>query len=387
MSNRLSSIFFLTAILSLAACGKLDYESKEFYKQEAYIICSESTSANEREISALTGYTFVDTIKYLNEQYDSDTIINYEDGLVQVKFKVGIGGSLAASRDMEILVVFDEQAVNEYNIARNEQKFIPGEDKYTVNVPFDKTRNGFLVSIPKGASSSSLVFEVPIKRDQMDEYADYAFPLKIAAAEGVDVTRLYNSFLVAGLQVNTVTTVNWSGFPIPEIPAGRYYSVQLAANAGENSPDGRLRKYKFITPLGDGSNPALEGKYMIWGTSAWSFEVFGFHSLGWMYNTVTLIDKDFGLYQLDPILAGNTDFPARTFSYSTVQQSTYDNFYDPRLKTLTVHYKNVIGEDYTDILTFENDDFTLDVPPGGGIWPQSWGAVRAKGYKYWLPQD
>lgn len=384
--KRIHTIFFsLSAIAAFSSCGKPDYEDKEFYKQEAYIISAESTSATEREISELPAHTFVDTIKYLNAQYDSDTIIDTKTFVAQVKFKVGIGGSLPASQDIRIVVGFDEETIEDYNILKNTSKKTPDPSAYTSNVPYNEKEKGFVVEIKKGTSSASLIFDVPIERTKMSAYDDFAFSLKILRADNVPLSRQYTQFLIAGLLVTKDKTVNWSGFPIPKIPAGKYYSVQLAGNAGENSPDGRTRKYKYITPMSTGDDPQLNNKYIIWGTSAWSFEVFGFHGAGWMYNVLSLVDKDFGTYRVEPVLAGNTNFPAPTFAYSTVQQSSDDNFYDPRLKTLTIHYKNVIGKDYTDVLTFESADFTLDVVRSGGPAPQSWAEVRSKGFNYWLP--
>ena len=136
-----------------------------------------------------------------------------------------------------------------------------------------------------------------------------------------------------------------------------------------------------------GDTPELKGKYIIWGTGVWSFEVFAYHGFGWMYNLFTLNDQVAGTYTIEPILAGNSDFPAQTFAYSTVQGVTEDNKYDPKTKTLTIHYKNVIGQDYTDVLTFESEDLTLDPIKGNSISPQSWAQVKSKGYKYWLPED
>ncbi|MBO9728584.1 MAG: DUF1735 domain-containing protein [Chitinophaga sp.] len=378
------SIAFVAAILH--GCGKPDYENKEFYKQEVYIISASSTSSTEREISDVAVHTFVDTLKYLNAQYDSDTIIDTKTFNADIKFKVGIGGSLPASRDYRVIVAFDPESLEDFNILKNDNKKIPAPAAYTVNAPFDAKENGFVVTIPKGSSSSSLIFTVPVERDRMKEYQDYAFPLKVVRADSLPLSRQYTQFMIAGLLVTKDKIVNWSGFPIPKIPIGRYYSVQLAGNGGENAPDGRLRKYKFITPLSMADDPQLNGKYMIWGSSAWSFEVHGLHSAGWMYNMLTLVDQNFGLYRQDPILAGNTDFPMATFAYGTVQQSTDENFYDPRLKQLTIHYKNVIGQDYTDVLTYVNEDFTLDVP---NYWsaPKSWLEVKSRGYKYWLPQQ
>ncbi|HEY9259202.1 DUF1735 domain-containing protein [Chitinophaga sp.] len=386
MKRIYSSLSILLAMVAAGGCGKPDYENKEFYQQEVYIISSASTSATEREISDLPAHTFVDTLKYKNAQYDSDTIIDTKIFTAQIKFKVGIGGSLPAAQDYKVIVAFDNETLEDYNILKNTAKKIPDAANYTVNVPYDEKEQGFVVVIKKGTSSSSLIFDVPLERAKMKDYEDFAFPLKITSADKIPLSRQYTQFMIAGLLVTQDKIVNWSGFPIPKIPIGRYYSVQLAGNGGENNPDGRLRKYKFITPLSISDDPLLNDKYIIWGSSAWSFEVFGLHSAGWMYNVLTLVDRDFGIYRMEPVLAGNTNFPAPTFAYATVQQSSEDNFYDPRLKTLTIHYKNVIGKDYTDVLTYENSDFTLDVVRSGWPAPQSWLDVKSRGFNYWLPQ-
>ena len=386
MKTYLSYITIFTLTLITAACGKLDYENKEFYKQEVYIINSESTSATEREITGIQAYTFVDTLKIINDSYDTDTLVDYKVGTANIIFKIGIGGSLSAHEDLEILIDFDEEAVKDYNISKNAERYIPDPSLYTTNIPYDQTRKGFPVVIKAGTASTSLTFQVPIERDKMETYADFAFALKIKETGNATLSRQYYNFMVSELNVDLERVVDWSGFPIPEIPTGRYLSARLLGNGAENIPaDGRHRKYKYITPLGD--TPELKGKYIIWGTGVWSFEVFAYHGSGWMYNLFTLNDQVAGTYTIEPILAGNSDFPAQTFAYSTVQGVTEDNKYDPKTKTLTIHYKNVIGQDYTDVLTFESEDLTLDPIKGNSISPQSWAQVKSKGYKYWLPED
>ena len=386
MKTYLSYITIFTLTLITAACGKLDYENKEFYKQEVYIINSESTSATEREITGVQAYTFVDTLKIINDSYDTDTLVDYKVGTANIIFKIGIGGSLSAHEDLEILIEFDEEAVKDYNISKNAERYIPDPSLYTTNIPYDQTRKGFPVVIKAGTASTSLTFQVPIERDKMETYADFAFALKIKETGNATLSRQYYNFMVSELNVDLERVVDWSGFPIPEIPTGRYLSARLLGNGAENIPaDGRHRKYKYITPLGD--TPELKGKYIIWGTGVWSFEVFAYHGFGWMYNLFTLNDQVAGTYTIEPILAGNSDFPAQTFAYSTVQGVTEDNKYDPKTKTLTIHYKNVIGQDYTDVLTFESEDLTLDPIKGNSISPQSWAQVKSKGYKYWLPED
>ena len=386
MKTYLSYITIFTLTLITAACGKLDYENKEFYKQEVYIINSESTSATEREITGVQAYTFVDTLKIINDSYDTDTLVDYKVGTANIIFKIGIGGSLSAHEDLEILIDFDEEAVKDYNISKNAERYIPDPSLYTTNIPYDQTRKGFPVVIKAGTASTSLTFQVPIERDKMETYADFAFALKIKETGNATLSRQYYNFMVSELNVDLERVVDWSGFPIPEIPTGRYLSARLLGNGAENIPaDGRHRKYKYITPLGD--TPELKGKYIIWGTGVWSFGVFAYHGFGWMYNLFTLNDQVAGTYTIEPILAGNSDFPAQTFAYSTVQGVTEDNKYDPKTKTLTIHYKNVIGQDYTDVLTFESEDLTLDPIKGNSISPQSWAQVKSKGYKYWLPED
>lgn len=386
MKTYLSYITIFTLTLITAACGKLDYENKEFYKQEVYIINSESTSATEREITGVQAYTFVDTLKIINDSYDTDTLVDYKVGTANIIFKIGIGGSLSAHEDLEILIDFDEEAVKDYNISKNAERYIPDPSLYTTNIPYDQTRKGFPVVIKAGTASTSLTFQVPIERDKMETYADFAFALKIKETGNATLSRQYYNFMVSELNVDLERVVDWSGFPIPEIPTGRYLSARLLGNGAENIPaDGRHRKYKYITPLGD--TPELKGKYIIWGTGVWSFEVFAYHGFGWMYNLFTLNDQVAGTYTIEPILAGNSDFPAQTFAYSTVQGVTEDNKYDPKTKTLTIHYKNVIGQDYTDVLTFESEDLTLNPIKGNSISPQSWAQVKSKGYKYWLPED
>ena len=386
MKTYLSYITIFTLTLITAACGKLDYENKEFYKQEVYIINSESTSATEREITGIQAYTFVDTLKIINDSYDTDTLVDYKVGTANIIFKIGIGGSLSAHEDLEILIDFDEEAVKDYNISKNAERYIPDPSLYTTNLPYDQTRKGFPVVIKAGTASTSLTFQVPIERDKMETYADFAFALKIKETGNATLSRQYYNFMVSKLNVDLERVVDWSGFPIPEIPTGRYLSARLLGNGAENIPaDGRHRKYKYITPLGD--TPELKGKYIIWGTGVWSFEVFAYHGSGWMYNLFTLNDQVAGTYTIEPILAGNNDFPARTFAYSTVQGVTEDNKYDPKTKTLTIHYKNVIGQDYTDVLTFASEALTLDPIKGNSISPQSWAQVKSKGYKYWLPED
>jgi hypothetical protein len=92
------------------------------------------------------------------------------------------------------------------------------------------------------------------------------------------------------------------------------------------------------------------------------------------------------------------DYPWPTFNYSTTQGISENNKYDPKTKTLTLYYKNVIREDYIDILTYVGDD--PSVYDGKGIYGEwlyptpvgagyrivlSWEQLRSTGYTYWLP--
>ena len=371
------------SVLALClACGELDYKNKEFYKQEVYIISAESTSATEREIMSIPAHTFTDTLVVINDSYDTELRVNNTTDTIQVKFKVGIGGSLPAQEDILVKVQFDGETLSDYNLEKNVTCKIPDANEYFTNVNFNTTDESFEVLIAKGTSSSSLIFNVPIVRDQMEEYEDFAFPLVIKEAGSSIISRLYSKFMVGSLVVNTERVVNWSGFPIPKLPEGRYHSARLQGNGAENTPDGTHRVHKFITRMGDG--PEFENKYIVWGTGVWSFEVFGLHGAGWMYNKLYLNDEVAGTYTLEPVLQGDPNFPYRTFSYSTVQGVSENNKYDPKTKTLTLYYKNVIGQDYVDVLTFIDDDFTINPGPGGAA-PQNWNHVKSRGFNYWLP--
>ncbi len=383
MKNKLIKYLFVAFLTGMVfGCGELDYENKEFFKQEVYIINSESTSAVSRYIYGVDAYVFVDTLKVINDSYDTEFVTNNQPGETKVKFKVGIGGSLVASQDIEVKIAFDEDALIDLNLSKNLECYIPDASKYSTNVPFDRTSETFSVVIPKGLASASLIFIIPILRENITDYKNYAFPLKVVSAEGAPLSRTFTSFLVANLVVGTDKTVDWSGFPIPKLPLGKYHSARLQGNGAENTlGDGIHRTYKFVTKLGD--TPDLVDQYMVWGTGVWSFEVFGLHSIGWMYNKLTLNNQVSGTYTLEPILDGNPNFPYRTFNYSTTQVSTDNNKYDPKTKTLTLYYKNVIGQDYPDILTFIEEDFTIRYYSDPA--PHNWDEVRARGFKYWLP--
>jgi len=384
LTNKCLVLFSILALLCCLSCGKLDFENKEFYKKELYIISGESTSPTERIITDLKAYTFNDTLKILNDNYDVKLIEDLKDGQVDVKFKVGIGGSLSADKDILVKVVFDNEALSDFNIENNTAYYIPDPSLYKVNVPYDPVSKSFMVTIKKGTSSSALIFSVPVQRSKMDTYKNFAFPLNIVKSGETDLSRLYHNFMVANLIVDKDQIVNWSGFAIPQLPEGRYHSARLQGNAAENNVNGVLYSYKYITRLSN--DPKDKGQFMIWGTGVWSFEVFGLHSLGWMYNRLYLNNEVYGTYTMEPIPANNPKFPMSTFSYSTVQNSSFDNSYDPKTKTLTLHYKNIIGSDYTDVLTYI--DGNLDIRDVDN-WPapHNWQHVRQSGYNYWLPID
>ncbi|MNK33459.1 hypothetical protein D3C87_519450 [compost metagenome] len=375
---------FIVAVILFQqlGCGKLDYENKEFFKQEIYIVSGESTAASERVITAIQAYTFKDTLKIKNDNYDVDLIEDKRNGSVEVKFKVGIGGSLLADRDIPVQLMFDEEVLADYNTENNTKYFIPEVNEYEVNAAFDKVAKLFTVVIPKGSASKSLIFKIPIKREKIEDYLNYAFPLKIV--NGGEIANYYNNFMVGNLVVDIDKVVNWSGFPIPELPEGRYHSARLQGNGAENTVGGVHHTYKFITKLShDQKN---KGQFVIWGTGVWSFEVFGIHGSGWMYNKLFLNNEVYGTYTMEPVLQGDPNFPVRTFNYSTTQKSSIDNSYDPKTKTLTLHYKSVIGSDYTDILTYVDDKLDIRNPNASSA-PQNWQRIRQLGYKYWLPID
>ncbi len=373
-------IILFIGIAWMAGCGDLDYENKEFFMQEVYIINSESTSATERVIANVDAYTFTDTLKIINDNYDADTTYDYKTGNARIKFKIGIGGSLAAQEDISVILAFDQEGLDDYNIEKNTDLFIPDPSLFTTNIPFDQQSQTFTAVIKAGESSTALIFDIPIHRDNEDEYIKYAFPIKIVSSDQAVLSRQYTDFLVAGLVVSLKRTVDWSGFPIPKVPIGRYHSSRLLGNTSEN----KGRVYKFITRLND--IPGDENRYMIWGTAIWSFEEFGYHGAGWMYNILYLNDEIRGTYTMEPVLAGNAKFPDKTFAHATVQVPTENNRYDPKTQTLTLYYKNAISTDYTDILTFVNDDFTINKGTQGTA-PTNWEQVRSKGYNYWLPID
>jgi len=403
MKRSFFTICLLAFLVSfLFSCGELDYADREYYKQEVYIINSESTSATEREIVNIQMHTFVDTLKILNDAYDMDTIWDTNTYESSVVFKVGIGGSQFAQTDIEVLVAFDQEQINDYNILNNLECRLPDEEDYTTNVAFDSQKGGFPVVIKKGTASSSLIFTFKLVRDDKKnpcaKFLNYAIPLKIVGvSEDLEISRQYNKFMVAQFTTDISRTVNWSGYPIPSIPPGRYCSVRLQGNAAENTDKqtGTHFVWKYILPLEDPNtpeeekDPTLKGEYMVFGTGIWSWSYWGYHDAGWMWNLLELNDEVAGTYTLKPILQGDVNFPAPTFTYGSIQGSTEDSKYDPKLKQVTLHYLNVINQEYNDVLTYVGEP-VLDVCQEGDVasyMPRSWAELKSKGYKYWVPED
>ncbi|MDR3245545.1 MAG: DUF1735 domain-containing protein, partial [Prevotellaceae bacterium] len=266
---------FAIGTLLLSSCGDLGYEDKEFWQQEVYIINSESTAASERLVSNVLAYTFSDTLRIINDDYDTNLIEDYNPGVTYVKYKIGIGGSQPANEDIEVKVAFDEETVNDYNIERLDSLYIPDASLYSTNVPWNAATQTYNVVIPKGSASAALIFTIPILRDQMEEYRRFAFPVKILSCEQIPLSRQYTTFMVASFAISTEKITDWSGFPIPKLPEGRYLSTRLAGNVSENTSNGILRKYKYITRRD--TTPEMEDKYVVWGTSVWAFENQGRH--------------------------------------------------------------------------------------------------------------
>lgn len=389
--NIISFLSFL--IVALSSCAQWDHEDKEFYKQEVYIISSESTAANDREITGVDGHAFVDTLRILDNDYNSVAIGDNSDAITSLVFKVGIGGSLPAAKDINVVVSFDPDLIEDYNILHNASMYLPDASLYTTNVAYDATKKGFPVVIKRGESSSELRFDVKIERTKADsgEYKKYAFPLKITDVGDAVLSRQFHSFMVAELTIAIQNIVDWSGFPIPDIPAGRWHSTLVDNNPSENTiggPGGVEIKHKYITPLEDPNTPEAEkdpllaNRYVIWGWAVWSWEYFGYHGNGAMASLLTRNDADRGLYTLEPVYPGDDrGFTFHTFDYGSVPEITLNSKFDPRTNKITLYHKNVIGEDRTDIVTFINDDFTLKSGGSGS----SWIAIKNKGYKYWLP--
>ena len=394
-------VLFSLLAVGCYACGKLDYQDREYYKQTAFIISSESTSATERNVANLNLYTFTDTLKVKNDAYDMDTIWDEKTYQSSIVFKVGIGGSQPAKQDIEIVVDYDQEQIDDYNTLKHLKCKLPDQSVYKTNVKYDKSKGGFPIIINKGTASSSLIFIFDVPRSDKKKpcanYINYAIALKIvSASDGIETNRQYNKFMAAQFTADVTRTVNWSGFPIPKVPAGRYFSVRLKGNGAENT-DSKQQQFmwKYILPLEDPNtpddkrDPQLAGKYMIFGTGVWSWSIYAYHGAGWMWSMLQLEDQVAGTYIQKPILAGDPNFPARTFDYGTVQKPTSGNKYDPKLKQLTVAYSNVIGQNYNDVLTYVGEP-VLDVAfgkPAGDASPESWAQLKAKGYKYWVPKD
>ena len=376
------SVILFFGIIVITICKKNNCANNAFFGQEVYIVSSESASPAERTIANILAYTFVDTLIIVNDSYDIDTIFDYRTGNAQVKFKIGVGDSLAAGEDIHVTLAFDRKLIDDYNIEKNTDLFIPDPSLFTGNVPCDGRSGTFTVVIKKGESATDLIFNIPIHRGMENEYARYAFPVKIISCQQAVLSRLYADFLIAGLTVGLKREINRSGFPVPKLPEGRYHSTCLQGNVPENvSSDGLLRPHKFITRLDD--IPGVETRYMIWGHGLCSFEVNGLHKFGWMYNILWLNDEVAGAYTMEPVQIG-TKFSVPTFSYNTVQAVSENNSYDPKTKTLTLYYIDVDGQTCMDILTFLNNDFTIKQGDHDSS-PENWNQVRSRGYNFWLP--
>ncbi len=379
MIGLLTTIFY--------GCLQEEWETEEQFVKEISIISSESTSAENRDIQEISAFSFVDTIKYLNLDYDSDTIKNYTDTPVDVVFKIGVGGSLSNDKNEIVVVKFDQDILDKYNEIKGLNKVIPAFELIESNRDFNKTDSTITLELGEGIDSQALKFTFIAKRSKVDEYYNYAFPLKIVESKAYPIHRYNNSFISTGFIVDSSTIVNWSGIPIPKLPLGKYVSAQLKGNPNENvAQEGGNIIHKYITKMARNNESELEDNYMIWGNSAWSFGMHGFHPNGWMYTRLYLNNADFGTYTNEPILSGDANFPARTFDIGSVQNITEVTKYDPRSKTLTVHYENVINSDYTDVLTYVGPDWTID--RGTRPWScGTWYEVRNNGYNYWLPID
>ncbi|MCL3779784.1 hypothetical protein EMN47_05200 [Prolixibacteraceae bacterium JC049] len=394
-------LFIAFAVYTLYSCEKMDHETKEFYKNEVYIAFSESTSAAERQAMGANIYNYIDTFKILNEKYDRDTLFDQGD-TIHLVFKVGTGGSLTPNFPYKVKLGFDQEMVNDYNTVNLTDLYIPDKSKFTTNADYNEADNTFEVTVHPDEASSVLYIHIPAKRKQKDEIQKYAFPLKVLSNDAnLPISRKFDSFFVGKMSLGIRYTTDWSGFPIPELPLGRYFSTACAANSAENTAPGKdgeayVRSSKFILKLSD--KPEHKGMYLICGNASWAWEQHGFLSgTGWMYNLVVQ-DENTGTFHLYPILDASGKgvvpahpdliFPYRTFDYNSVQQPTDGNVFDMTAKKFFLHYKNVIGRDVYDVLTFIDNDFELDPGNRGtAVSPTHWGAFRDKGYKYWLPSD
>lgn len=379
----------IIALLTTMFIGCTDEEwvKEEQFVKEISIISSESSSAENRDIQDIIAFTFVDTIKYKDLEYNSDTIKYTLDTPIDVVFKVGIGGSLSNDKLEIVKLKFDQEILDKYNTVKGSNKIIPAFELLESNRSFNKTDSTITMEFEAGIDSQSLKFTFIAERSKVEEYYNFAFPLKIVEAKEFPIHKYNNSFISTGFIVDSTTIVNWGAIPIPKLPLGKYVSAQLRGNPNENiAQAGGNIIHKYITKMARNDEPELEDHYMIWGNSAWSFGQHGFHPNGWMYTRLYLNDADFGTYTNEPILSGDVNFPARTFDIQSVQKVTETTKFDPRSKTITVYYENVINADYTDVLTYVGPDWTID--RGVRDWSCSnWYEVRNNGYNYWLPID
>ncbi len=381
MKKIISVFAIVSLILVFIGCDEENYQDKEYYKQEVYILNNLSTSSKTRSILNVDAYTYVDTLKVISVDYDTEFVKVTNDTVYTLNFKVGIGGSLPAHEDVTVKLTWDTVLLEEANILGNSDLVLPDASLWTTNVDFDPVTKEFEVIIPKGRSVTALNINLKIIRDEKDLYKNYAFPLKVVSSNH-PINKLYDNYLVSNFTISETQMTNFSGFDLPPIKMGRYHSPLLSGNAENTGTDGERLSDKFILPLGDAAE--YEGKYMVFGWAIWSWEKFGFFSLGWMYTQLNLIDENSGQYELVPVIQGDALFPARTFNHSTQPETTEDNFYDPFTKELKIVHRNAIGSEYIEILKYKNDDMTLKATglPSGG---KNWEILRSKGYQYWLP--
>lgn len=399
--KRIYIILLLLATLPLMhCCGELDTESgREFFRQEVYIVYSEATSASERILTGLEAHTFVDTTRILDKEYNSELVLDENAGEASVLFKIGIGGSLSAHKDIEVVVGFDTAAIKSYNLLRNTMVRIPNPSEYTSSVAYDKAKGGFPVIIKKGTSTLKLKFTVPINRDEFESgvgngefYNNFAFALKIKEANEM-ISPQYHSFMLARLDVLSLKVLDWSEFPIPELKPGRYHSRALESSPIDNPGIDGLITHKFITSLEDPSipdnekDPNLANKYIVWGYNTWCFEVHGLHTLGWMYGLLYLNEN--GVYTYQPISPDDLVFKMKTFTIPNVLTPgiTYDNKLDPRSDVLSLTYLN--SHDNTtvvDRLTYVDDNYTFARANISVVSCHSWKQIaETNRFPYWLP--
>lgn len=383
------------------SCEEMEHEEKEFYKNELYIAYAGTTSPSERQLMGENLYNYIDTFKILDEKYNRDTLFDSGD-TIHLVFKVGTGGSLTPDFPYKVKLGFDQDLVKDYNAVNLTSLFVPEKKYYTTNAEYNEQDNTFELEVQPDEASSVLYFHIPATRAIEDSIENFAFPLKILSNDGgLPISRKYNSFFVGKMDLGIRYTTDWSGFPIPELPLGRYYSTACAANTSENTAPGKdgetyTRSSKFILKLSD--RPEHKGMYLICGNASWAWEQHGFLSgTGWMYNLVVQ-DTITGTFTLHTMLDASGKgvvpaypdllFPFRTFSYGSVQKDTEGNVFDMTAKKFYLHYKNVIGNDVHDVLTYIDEDFELDPGNRGtSVSPTHWGAFKDRGYQYWLPCD